>query len=358
MPPQNIIFLGAGGSAAEGAPIQGTAFREYAKHVLPDEKFARIDRNPYVHHNAVPRFFRDFFGIDLYHDNLDSVDFPTFEEALGILQLARSRNESYGPYSYKLAERPANSPNIDQMAVILAQTLALTIAHFVSAARGVHASLVDNLSLIGKLSDVLFVSTNYDTYIDSALDRISPSNEFSLGWTLNEAATTTTNGRPRLLKIHGSLDWLFCRSCLAVHRDPEYSHEAQVGKQCQECKDFLQPLIVPPTFIKDFGNPVLSSVWWSFDRALRSADRVVFCGYSFPDADVHIKYAFKRREIIGDFGNLKPLTVAVVNNHPEKYHHTKEEEKRRFSRFFRCDVHYTDLSFEDFAKDPGQILAR
>jgi hypothetical protein len=44
--------------------------------------------------------------------------------------------------------------------------------------------------------------------------------------------------------------------------------------------------------------------------ALRKVNQVVFCGYSFPDADIHIKYLLKRAQTNRD----RPLHFTVVNN--------------------------------------------
>jgi hypothetical protein len=63
---------------------------------------------------------------------------------------------------------------------------------------------------------------------------------------------------------------------------------------CPECRSVYLPLIVPPTFYKDMKNVFLASIWNRADVELRNVDHIVFGGYSFPDADVHIKYLLKR----------------------------------------------------------------
>ena len=88
---ETIIFLGAGASAAEGAPIQSTLFREYFKYYRSMPAHA-------VHHawdGELVTFFHAFFGIDVDHDNLDKAEFPTFEEILGMLELADAQHDSF-----------------------------------------------------------------------------------------------------------------------------------------------------------------------------------------------------------------------------------------------------------------------
>jgi hypothetical protein len=73
---------------------------------------------------------------------------------------------------------------------------------------------------------------------------------------------------------------------------------------------------------------------------------VFFCGYSFPDADIHIKYLFERAEI--HQGN--PPEIFVINGSRDWSTSPFREEGERFSRFFgrTARVELTQLSFEEF----------
>jgi hypothetical protein len=79
---------------------------------------------------------------------------------------------------------------------------------------------------------------------------------------------------------------------------------------------------------------------------------IVFCGYSFPDADIHIKYLLKRAQSNRDM----PLKITVVNNHPGKKATDAQQERYRYMRFLGNAVEYTDKSFEQFASDPFLVL--
>ena len=82
----DIVFLGAGASKSDGAPIQSELFGDYFS------KLTGTSRS-----DPLSTFFNDFFGIDVNsgppHD-----EYPTFEEVLGVLELAISRNESFRGY--------------------------------------------------------------------------------------------------------------------------------------------------------------------------------------------------------------------------------------------------------------------
>ncbi len=83
------------------------------------------------------------------------------------------------------------------------------------------------------------------------------------------------------------------------------------------------------------------------------SDRIVFCGYSFPDADVHVRYLLKRVERQREHN---PIDVYVVNHHRGKPDSVRDDERARYTRFLRdkSRVHWTDL-FEEFAADPSLI---
>jgi len=97
--PRIAVFLGAGTSCAEGAPTQAGLVNAYFK-------FNRSDKDPdgrrKVINAELATFFQTFFAIDVDHDNLKKIAFPTFEEALGTLALAISREETFAGSTFPL----------------------------------------------------------------------------------------------------------------------------------------------------------------------------------------------------------------------------------------------------------------
>jgi hypothetical protein len=104
------------------------------------------------------------------------------------------------------------------------------------------------------------------------------------------------------------------------------------------------------------SNVFLGQVWNKAEVNLRDADQIIFCGYSFPDADMHIKYLLKRIETNRQAG--RNLRITVINNHPGKQISQSELEKERYSRFFKSEVDFTDASFQDFASSPQKFYAK
>jgi NAD-dependent SIR2 family protein deacetylase len=153
-----------------------------------------------------------------------------------------------------------------------------------------------------------------------------------------------------LLKLHGSLNWLYCPTCNQIEITPKDKGAVKVftqAKECFTCGTPMEPIIVPPTYFKEMQNVYLQQIYQKSDKILRNSKKIYICGYSLPDADLHIKYLLKRAELL----NSNPPEFFIINNHKNK----KEPklEKKRFLQFFKykVKVHYTTLSFEDFCNE-------
>jgi len=94
------------------------------------------------------------------------------------------------------------------------------------------------------------------------------------------------------------------------------------------------------------SNYFLQVIWRKTESVLKQTERIFFCGYSFPDADIHIKYLLKRIEI----NRGSSPEIFIINNHDKKAPSQKILEKERYMRFFSDTqkVKYLDMSFEDF----------
>lgn len=312
-------------------------------------------------------FFSLMFDIDVKKCDLDKVEFPTFEEALGILDLADSRNESFKDFSN--LNIASNSGKLKFLRLYLTLLMAKTIHEKLLSSKRIHRDLVGNLLRLNLLKNVFFLSTNYDILIDKALTTL-----YSEGISLDYGVDFTNFSEPddwtkptensiRLFKIHGSLNWLYCPTCNNVRLTPKEKGVIKLLKEdsyssktavCQKCKTIYSPIIVPPTFYKDFSNVFLNLVWNKSEQALLNAEHLIFCGYSFPDADMHIKYLIKRVQKNRQ-GN--PLRITIVNNHTGKKKEIREEEKNRYERFLGQSVDYTAYSFEKFANNPGLLIS-
>jgi hypothetical protein len=348
------VFLGAGASKAEGAPLQGELFREYFSSPIYKGSNDQMDRE-------LATFFSLMFGIDVDHGDISTIDFPTFEEVLGLTDLAILRKEAFRDFD--IENRAENSGRLRFIAQYLVFLVAKVLDAKLQDRENIHRKLIRALQKADVLQSVIFVSTNYDILVDNALTEVHGV-DLDYGVEFRNFERPNDWRRPRrerrvcLFKPHGSLNWLFCPTCNELEITPKEKSVVTrlisdfTQATCAECASVYMPLIVPPTFYKDLHNVFLSSIWNRTDNALRKIDHVVFCGYSFPDADIHVKYLLKRAQT----NRRTPQEFSVINHFTGKPKTICDEEEYRYKRFLGSSVNYTTMSFEQFADDPLAVL--
>lgn len=351
------IFLGAGASAAENSPIQNELFSEYFKDISQKDRFSNMNRELY-------KFFKQMFNIDIFNDDMSKVNFPTFEEVLGLLDLAEQRRESFKNFGLETLNRRSDSIRFLRQYLIL--LMAQAIYKTANTNNKYHRLLIENLNKENILKDTTFISANYDIHIDNTIASVySKGNpimlDYGVGFTnfnVKGAWNPPTANCIKLYKIHGSLNWLYCPICNSLTLTPYEGGVMRLLKnmneaKCLQCEELTIPIIIPPTYFKDMSNVFISTVWNETEKALRETDVLVFCGYSFPDADIHIKYMIKR---VQTSRKKPPLKMIVFNNHNNKLQESLLKEEDRYKRFLGEDVIFTNNSFQDFAMDPIKYL--
>jgi hypothetical protein len=315
------------------------------------------------------KYFETIFHMKLggkinWKDENNPVNFPTFEEALGVLDLSELRRESLRSFDSTSFVSNNNQVRLTRLYLILAMSKA--IADELKRKRGqrLHGLLVQNLISGKLLPNTIFISANYDLLIDFALES---QFDYGVEFTGANRFSRQQSVRPddvKLLKIHGSLNWLQCPTCNNlsgfdykvilefIHgtgRLKDYKSYSDQTK-CAFCDSILSPVIVPPTFYKDMSNVFLSTIWNKTENALREVDHVIFCGYSCPDADMHIKYLLKRMQT--NRKDSRAVRFTLINHHQGKDEKQAKDEEERYKRFFGANVRDTRKSFEDFAQAP------
>lgn len=178
------------------------------------------------------------------------------------------------------------------------------------------------------------ITTNYDNQIDDAFDKwmyakyglidycirfINYTKEedfIGFDWWVNprEPIPNWKDCDPRpikLIKIHGSLNWKFCKCCSETlltpwnrhinletgeltRFDPHWFGEGEDMTRCPRDGYPLSTMIVPPSYSKSLRHPVIQNLMHEAQKEIRVAKKVAFVGYSFPDADIHIKAIFNK----------------------------------------------------------------
>lgn len=180
-----------------------------------------------------------------------------------------------------------------------------------------------------------------------------------------QSHNTTTSGVPPILKLHGSMNWLFCEKCKKDKNPFRYFIYGQKiivnvfeGDiiSCPQCKNKLTPVIVPPTLRKIEENSVLitiKEIWDAAFKALVNAEHIFIVGYSFPPDDVHFKL-FLRSALFNNYKERKkPITIDIINY--KKYLQEKTDFENHYKKMIdipeaeiRPRFHY--LKFSEFVQ--------
>lgn len=110
---------------------------------------------------------------------------------------------------------------------------------------------------------------------------------------------------PVLLKPHGSLNWYRASHVEKVTADKRIEiFPASNGEDAVEA--FLYPrqidskvgrrytpLIIPPTYLKDFSAPIFRRLWNQCTDVLSTPRKLIFLGYSLPAEDLHAQFIFR-----------------------------------------------------------------
>ena len=353
---KQVILLGAGASKSDKAPMQSELFNEFFKGLSIKEakKINHPKRWNLVEgqEKLIKDFFSDFWGIDIktYRNN---EEFPTFEECLGMLDLANLQGQSFKGY--------------DQEKIIKTRIALIFIISDLLDNRKLkeinHKKLIERLKSENKLEETAFISLNYDILIDNALIDLIPEfyTDYGIEF-INHKRPQDSEKSILRFKPHGSLNWLYCPTCNHIELCPkencsitlffETVNKQIFEKECKNCRTPMRFVIIPMTYYKEMSNPFIQQILLNADEILRNADKIFVCGYSFPDADMQIKYILKRAEIFKE----KTPEIYVINKNPvakEKQRETmrKGDEEKRFKRFFKDKVIFTGLSFQEFCEN-------
>ena len=193
-----------------------------------------------------------------------------------------------------------------------------------------------------KHDPVSVITTNWDILLDLALreqlleggdkgviDYMCYVSSLKNDPTIKPGLQALTEGQfiVKLLKIHGSINWLHCPKCQRMFID-FYRRVIDYGvfrqatcKYCaREYADMdwyapkLRPLLLMPTFAKNLDNFQTKLIWRNAGIEISEADHLVFIGYSFPLADFEFRQVLFRNVK----RNAKIEVVLYDHTDPEK----------------------------------------
>jgi NAD-dependent SIR2 family protein deacetylase len=319
---RDVVFvLGAGTSQPDGVPLQ----EDILPMILSGETGEIAD-------SAIGKQFAAFMTDNFFIDP-GRAEYPKLEAVFGFLDHFIQQNESLSATypNEKLREIKENLIKLIHYIVDLrtdkrSQTYHLFWKAVQTYNRNVSIITLNYDTLLEQAFDFLFPDQGYIDYCIPLMNYLDVDQLSEFGFWINPREPIVVgNGQDpvayKIIKIHGSLNWKYCNCCnqtlltpwdrkIDLNRGKLIGHtfpgQTEYDYYCPLDGTEFQTLIMPPSYVKSLGNPVITQLFSEASREIRLTRKIVFVGYSLSDADVHIKALFKKH--LG-----KDVEVLVVN---------------------------------------------
>jgi len=314
---KTVVVFGAGATKACGGPLTA----EILPHAYDPIIRKDIEREGYM--ALLEEFLIENFHLPRSPQDRNEDDYPSLSLLLSLIDTAIDRKQPF--QSTWHTDRLVNVRQSLEYAIFA--LLEYRLSHI---KRNCYLEL---LKKVYSDSEPVIISLNYDIIADNAVVHLSqknsPEGHFPVYGCEIKTPIYSRQAKyfGKLLKLHGSLNWLYCPGCHRLDIGVAKSGKGTVkvldrlyresptlenryachGSPCDECGIFVRPILITPTHRKDYRNPHVAQVWYQAERALREAARVIFVGYSLPDDDVDVVYLFKR-----GLEKLSPKNITVV----------------------------------------------
>ncbi len=109
------------------------------------------------------------------------------------------------------------------------------------------------------------------------------------------------------LKLHGSIDWIFCDNelCRANNKIFPILNPLDLY-YCSYCHEEMKLLIVPPILNKQYRTyPLIRQIWSTAVREIQSIENLAIWGYSLPPTDFYSKWLLSKAR----YAKLKKLII-------------------------------------------------
>ncbi|MGH9869716.1 MAG: hypothetical protein ACREAA_16325 [Candidatus Polarisedimenticolia bacterium] len=164
--------------------------------------------------------------------------------------------------------------------------------------------------------EAAFISTNYDVAMDTTLHDL---NNVNYGLAIRNhlrffgpipdvpghqdkvrhlmpLSSFENIGPTSLLKLHGSLNWLYCSRCDELDITPQYEGatvlllDPRTGRcAAPHCTGRYEALLIGPSLEQRYENRILRETWTMAESTLHDAEKLIIVGYSLPEADYLIR---------------------------------------------------------------------
>ena len=269
-------------------------------------------------------------------------------------------NQIWNLLDYVIQQGKSASPeyNLEKVSDIRDSLIKLVIKEFKKSLPNVYADSYKKFASRAGHESSAIISTNYDILIDNALAEIDSHNygakiRYSIpedgpklfnseeeyypnGFNrpAEQQQKNLNNGEVRLLKIHGSLNWLYCRKCkevdLTIKKGGTEKLLTSIGVTCinKSCTNKYEPLLITPTMFKNYENRFIREIWDLAEISLIESENLIFIGYSLKDEDFQIRCLLMKALL----NKARPYkNIVIVEMDPEKLKDKKKirENKER-----------------------------
>ena len=339
-----VYILGAGFSCPAQIPLQANLLKEIFEYETEfgEAKFLEA-------REKIELFINDLFG-----------DFreASIEDIFTVLDRCIVGKERFKRYDWK---------TIYELRTEFIYLILFIINYrFTSIPQGIYKiykkfaqHLIDKRHSMGQEKDTLaIVSSNWDTILEyfisqslsdnnkknTSIDYCTYTHSFSGKNIPHVNIKTAGKFNLKFLKLHGSLNWLFCSNCGRLFIDDKnIGLDSKICTYCEiEAKDkslLLEPLIITPTFLKELTNLHIKNIWQNAFLDIQEASEIIFIGYSLPPEDYEMKYMLKKAI------NRNSKIEAILTSSDENNGTSK-----RYKSFFGNHVKFYFDGFEQWVK--------
>jgi NAD-dependent SIR2 family protein deacetylase len=341
---KTVYILGAGFSIEAGAPSQ---------EKLVSKIFEIHENEPYVFGDKKIEKFRSFLKTTLNIPENYQKTIP-LEDIFTPLDSCIANNISFRNVCVEFLKKSRH---------LVFELIGLTLQHIL---RDSNKAYIDIFSkylvqeskkrLQTKQDLISIISTNWDILLDNSIYN-EIRNQQGLGVvdyccyissydkhdkTVKPGLEILGKGgfNTKLLKLHGSLNWLQCPKCQRIY--VKFNQKIAMNPfdginkpRCRHCDENfyktgahnLQANLIMPTFLKDLSNPQYKIIWQNAGIELSEAKKIVFIGYSLPQAD------FEMRQLLSRMVDSR-TEIEVVDYQNEHYPEIFNNLCKNYEQFF------------------------
>lgn len=315
-----VYFIGAGASKQDRYPLTAELKYGIAWAILQDRSrfellAAHLQYLYNVQYEDVEKSARIWESLTQQAGDLPHTQIPDVTDLLSMLDWIIREQSSFGP-SLRAGDsaKRSSTGELAEVRDLIVQALCVSLGtyHDENPASTTH----EFIQLVRPGNSL--VTTNWDLLLDAARHARFGSKPEDYGTTGNvvlEGCTASpSEERPKLLKLHGSLSWRYCRRCLRLVIAPlRYVAGDRLVIPACDCKSRFSELIVTPGFVREYRNIHLLNIWGEALLALAFAAQWVFIGYSLPADDIGIRaLLLKARCMRHDIGGEDPIVRIVT----------------------------------------------